>query len=65
MPIFSADTPSRSITATLIGCIVGLIVYVSSTSIASLFDMPELGGLLRIVAISFPFIALEMVVLGS
>ncbi|MCK4388537.1 MAG: flippase, partial [Dehalococcoidia bacterium] len=68
---FKEDVPrtnllitSGSIIATLIGCIVGLIVYVSSTSIASLFDMPELGGLLRIVAISFPFIALEIVVLG-
>ena len=68
---FNADVPrtnllitSGSVTATLIGIIVGLIVYVSSTAIASLFDMPELGGLLRIVAISFPFIALETVILG-
>jgi len=56
---------SGSITATLIGCIVGLIVYVCSNPIANaFFDMPELGGLLRIVAISLPFVALETVVLG-
>lgn len=69
---FKEDVPrtkllvsSGSITAFLIGCIFGLILYACSALIAdTFFDMPELGGLLRIVAIAFPFIALEKVTLG-
>ncbi|MFC1862141.1 flippase [Chloroflexota bacterium] len=56
---------SGSITAFLIGCAVGLILYVCSAPIANIFfDMPELEGLLRIVAIAFPFIALSKAALG-
>jgi O-antigen/teichoic acid export membrane protein len=56
---------SGSITAFLIGCAVGLILYFCSAPIANIFfDMPELGGLLRIVSFVFPFIALEKATLG-
>lgn len=56
---------SGSITTFLIGCVFGLILYVCSAPIAHIFfDMPELEGLLRIVAIAFPFIALSKATLG-
>lgn len=68
---FREDTPrtnllvsSGVITVPALGCAVGLIIYVSSSPIASLFDMPELAGLLRILAFTLPFVALQLVVLG-
>lgn len=69
---YKEDTPktkflvsSGSITALLIGCATGLILYFCSAPIANIFfDMPELGGLLRIVSFVFPFIALEKATLG-
>lgn len=69
---FKEDVPqtnllvsSGSIIAFPIGCVFGLILYACSTPIANtFFDMPELRGLLRIVAIALPFIGLEKAVLG-
>ncbi|MBT4512984.1 MAG: flippase [Chloroflexi bacterium] len=56
---------SGTITAFLIGSIVGLVLYASSSTIANnFFDMPELEKLLHIVAFAFPFIALEKATLG-
>lgn len=68
---FREDTPrtnllvsSGLITVPAIGCGVGLAVYVCSSAIASVLDMPELAGLLRILAPVFPFAALELTALG-
>jgi len=49
----------------LIGCVMWLALHVSAPWIAQrFFKMPELSGLLRIVAVSFPFIALQRATLG-
>jgi O-antigen/teichoic acid export membrane protein len=49
----------------LIGCIMWLILHFSSPWIAHrFFRMPELSDLMQIVAVSFPFIALEKAALG-
>lgn len=68
---FKEDVPKThalvsigSCTAIFIGCVMGLILYISSNTVANLFSIPELGGLLHIVAIAFPFIALETAILG-
>ena len=49
----------------LIGCMMWLALHFSTTWIAQrFFKMPELSSLLKIVAFSFPFIALEKATLG-
>jgi stage V sporulation protein B len=47
------------------GCVMGAILYLSSSYIANtFFKMPELTVLLQIISIAFPFIALEKAALG-
>jgi len=54
-----------SFTSVIIGCLFGLVIYFGAHPIADMFfDMPELENLLRILAIVFPFIALEKVTMG-
>jgi O-antigen/teichoic acid export membrane protein len=49
----------------LIGCIMWLVLHFSSPWIAHrFFRMPELSRLMQIVAVSFPFIAMEKATLG-
>jgi len=49
----------------LIGCLTWLVLHFSAPWIAlQFFEMPELSGLLRIVAIALPFIALQRATLG-
>lgn len=48
-----------------LGCIIALVFYAAAPAIANrFFHMPELAGLLRIVSIAFPFIAVEKATLG-
>jgi stage V sporulation protein B len=47
------------------GCLVWLVLHFSAPSLAQhFFHMPELSGLLQIVAVAFPFIAVERATLG-
>lgn len=55
---------SGVVTTGMIGLFTGLALFALSNSIARIFDMPELGGLLRIIALALPFITLQKAVLG-
>jgi O-antigen/teichoic acid export membrane protein len=69
---FREDAPRTSALLTngiiqsfAIGSIMGLLLYGGASAIANrFFEMPELGALLRIVAIALPFIAMEKATLG-
>jgi len=63
------DKLSQTITAAFIssiitGLLVGLILYVLSGIFASLFHMPDLARLLKILAFSLPFNSILQIVLG-
>ncbi len=64
-PRISALVSTGSLISFIIGIIMGLMMFIAAAPIANhFFHMPQLGPLLRIIAISLPFIALEKATLG-
>ena len=54
-----------AVSSFFIGCLMGLLLHFSAELIAQrFFHMPDMRGLLQIVALSFPFLALEKATLG-
>lgn len=48
----------------ILGILTGFLLYILSSQIAGIFDMPELAGLLRILAFVFPFTSFQGALLG-
>jgi stage V sporulation protein B len=63
------DRLSQTISAAFIssiifGLVVGAFLYALSGTLAGVFDMPELGHLLRVLAFVFPFASIFQILLG-
>lgn len=57
---------SGLITSIFTGTLMGAVLYLCSGFIASdIFDIPEMGALLRITALCFPFIAMHKATIGA
>lgn len=57
-------TSSAFIISIIFGLVVGVLLYFLSGTVASIFDMPQLSPLLKLLAIALPFLCLFQVVLG-